>query len=206
MSGFDDFSCHLPWLGWLTAVDRVETKEVVNAVVGQLSGMSKSTDRRANLTAVIPEQREIDAPILHLSDRQRTLVQRATALLTQLAASSSETADATATLQVALHQVLDTLATTHIALITGDVALGLPIEHSAAVHQIYFAAPVHLDRHVKHYLQQSAALLAQPEGQLSLADPALQQLITTDTAVLLEALETLVRQYRQEHDQTQPQS
>jgi hypothetical protein len=201
MSGFDRFSCHLPWLGWLTAGDRVETKEVVNAVVGQLSGMSKSTDRRANLTAVIPEPREIDAPILHLSDRQRTLLQRATALLTQLAsASSSETTDAAATLRVELHQVLDSLATTHIALITGDVALGLPIEHSAAVHQIYFAAPVHLDRHLKHYLQQSAALLAQPEGQLSLADPALQQLITTDTAVLLAALETLVRQYRQESE------
>jgi hypothetical protein len=207
MSGFDGFSGYLLRLGWLTAGDRVETKEVVNAAVGQLSGMSKSTQFGANLTAAMPDQREIDAPILHLSDRQRTLVQRATALLTQLAtASSSETADATATIRVALHQVLDSLATTHIALITGDVALGLPIEHSAAVQQIYFAAPVHLDRHVKHYLQHSATLLAQPEGQLSLADPALQQLITTDTAVLLAALETLVRQYRQEHDQTQPQS
>jgi two-component system, NtrC family, sensor kinase len=201
MSGFNDIFNHLPGLGWSIVGDRVETKEVVNAVVGQLSGMSKSTDHSANLIAVMPEQREIDAPILHLSDRQRTLLQRATALLTQLAsAPSSETADAPATIRVALHQVLDTLATTHIALITGDAALGLPIAHSAAVHQIYFAAPVHVDRQLKHYLQQSAALLAQPEGQLSLADPELQQLITTDTAVLLAALETLVQQYRRESE------
>ncbi len=171
--------------------------------------MSKSTDRGANLTTVMPTQRITEPPILYFSDRQRTLLQRATALLTQLASANSSansSADAAATLQVELYQVLDTLATTHVALVTGDETWQLPIAHSAAVHQIYFAAPVHLDRQVKHYLQQSAALLAQPEGQLLWADPALQQLITTDTPVLLAALETLVRQYRQEQDETPSQS
>jgi two-component system, NtrC family, sensor kinase len=158
--------------------------------------MSKSTDRSIHANPVLHDQQEMDAAILNLSERQRRLCQRSALLLEQLA-SATTAADAQV-MRVELHQVLDTLATTHIALITGDAALDLPIAHSAAVHQIYFEPPVQLDRHLKHYLQQSAAFLAQPDGPLSLADPALQQLITTDAVVVLEALETLVSQYRQE--------
>jgi two-component system, NtrC family, sensor kinase len=155
--------------------------------------MSKSTDRSMHVNPITHDQQEMDAAIL-LSDRQRRLCQRSALLLAQLASATATDAQV---MRVELHQVLDTLATTHIALITGDAALGLPIAHSAAVHQIYFEPPVHLDRHLKHYLQQSAAFLAQPDTQLLLADPTWQQLITTDAVVLLEALETLVSQYRQ---------
>jgi two-component system, NtrC family, sensor kinase len=147
------------------------------------------------------DQREIDAAILNLSGRQRMLSQRTALLLMRLA--SATTAEAAQAIRVELCQVLDTLATTHVALMMGDATLRLPIEHSAAIDQIYFAEPVQLDRHLKHYLQQSAAFLARPDGQLSLSDPALQQLITIDAVVLLQALETLVGQYSRESEARQ---
>jgi two-component system, NtrC family, sensor kinase len=171
--------------------------------------MSNLTNIVVSSTVAIDDQREIDAAILNLSGRQRMLSQRMALLLMRLASAEAATSAATpgdaanhaGLIRQELAEVRQTLAATHAALIGGDAALRLPIEHSAAIHQIYFGAEIDLDRRLQRYVQQVAAFAAQPD--LSLADPGLQQLVAIDAVALLQALETLVGQYSRESEARQ---
>jgi diguanylate cyclase (GGDEF)-like protein/PAS domain S-box-containing protein len=149
------------------------------------------------LAQFVAAQRE-NAVIVNVSGRQRMLSQRIVLLSLRLVATPAAEREA---VRSDLHSAVELMEQSHNGLLAGDPALRLPGAPSPDVRALYFDAPADVDQQVNAYLTRARTLLAAPDATLTLDNPDLRYLQLVGPTTLLEALDSVVRQY--EHESTQ---
>lgn len=101
-----------------------------------------------------------------------------------------------------LDRVITLLEKSHNGLLFGDREADLPGSPSPTVYALYFEPPIDLDRRIRAYIDAARSLLA----EIEVADqnnPHLIYMLKAADSELLEAIDTVVRQYQEESDALQ---
>jgi PAS domain S-box-containing protein len=138
---------------------------------------------------------EADATVVNISGRQRMLSQRTTLLALRLPTTTDETL--LQQLREELREATDLMERSHLGLLNGDTALGLPGGPSQQLQALYFSGDTPLDARVKDHLAALRSVLSLSDEQLTPSQPELQGLLNGATP-LLESLNTAVTYYERE--------
>jgi PAS domain S-box-containing protein len=138
---------------------------------------------------------EADATVVNISGRQRMLSQRTTLLALRLPTTPDETLRQQ--IRAELREAVDLMERSHLGLLNGDTALGLPGRPSRQLQALYFSGDAPLDARVKEHIATLRSVLALPDEQLTPSQSGLQQLLNGATP-LLESLNTAVTYYERE--------
>ena len=145
---------------------------------------------------VIVAAQEHNANVVNVAGRQRMLSQRS-ALFAQLLTSAS--AAEWIARQLELKKALDLMERSHEALSKGDAAMDLPAPTSVELKNMYFAAPLQVDRQVREFIAMGRAVLALERSRLSSDNPDLQAMLSASSQPLLSALDAVTRRYAVEN-------
>ncbi len=145
--------------------------------------------------------RQISATVLNISGRQRMLTQRSALLSWQFVCIQDQ--QARSQVHDNLHSVIELLEKSHNALTRGDISLQLSGKLSPTIHELYFQAPLHLDRQIRDYIAAVQALLQSNTAQLTQDNQHLHYITEASGNDLQAALDAVVNQYQIESDREQ---
>ncbi len=154
-----------------------------------IAGFAVATHTVIDLLIAANQQ---SARVIEIAGGQRMLSQRISLLAVELAhARATEERE---TLRRALSDAAETMHRRHVALLTGDAALGLPALSSESVDALYFAPPYDLDLAVRTYIGAAKGFAALPESMAGPDSAFLGFLIADPRARLYQGLEAVVQQ------------
>jgi len=149
---------------------------------------------------VLTGQRKADQLLaaVHVSGRQRMLVQR-TALLAQRLVSTNEQSER-ADVRKALLDTMSFMEQSHAALVHGDKGMNLPSRLPFTVRALFFDTPTLLDTQLRNYAAEVNELARAADTEFTSENPRLAaMLIAASRGQLPEALDAVTRQYQMEH-------
>lgn len=144
--------------------------------------------------SIIVRTQDSIANVINVSGKQRMLSQRIALFATQLVALEPTDQDIT---RNTLKELIAAMRNGHRVLTTGDLSRSLPSSMGDTVQNMYFNAPMHLDKRVKEYLGLAEDVSELTESQLSTNAPAFKALLAQSPR-LLQSLNKIVNQYEQE--------
>ena len=146
-------------------------------------------------THVIVAAQEHNANVVNIAGRQRMLSQRS-ALFAQLLIGAS--AGEWTARQLELRKALDLMERSHEALSKGDAPTELPAPTSVELKNMYFAAPLEVDRQVRDFIASGRAILAVGGSALKPDNPDLRAMLSASSQPLLSALDAVTNRYAAE--------
>ena len=135
---------------------------------------------------------------INMAGQQRMLSQRI-ALMVHYLAVNVEVDDQKKT-QLELLELVNLMARSHQAFITGDVDGKVLPPNPPAVQKLYFESPTNLDQRIKIYLEQARRLAKLPEGQLHIDDSLLYSFHPFEITTLLGILDAVTSEYEKASD------
>lgn len=146
----------------------------------------------------ITNAREINAAVVNISGRQRTLSQRSALLCLQLVVT--ERKNERHCIRQKLREVAILMDKSHHALINGDSEMKLSGNMSEKLQAIYFKTPLKLDCQVRDYLANIHALLNLEDDNLTSDNLHLKYILDAAENDLLVSLDAVVSEYQRESD------
>ncbi len=151
----------------------------------------------------IAAAREINAAVVDISGRQRTLSQRLALLCLQLVLTNAQNERDTPTklldARKQLREVAALMEKSHHALINGDGNMKLS-GNMSELQAIYFKPPFRLDWQVRNYLAEIEALLNFDSAELTLDNTHLCYILNAVENDLLAGLDAAIAEYQKESD------
>jgi len=153
------------------------------------------------LDRVVTEN-EDSAALINISGRQRMLSQRITLLAetVTLNLSENEGVDERRKLLDSLNESIALMASSHEALIKGNIGMGLPAVMSAELQSLYFGPKGNLDREIGTFLNQARAFAAAPPKEQHTQNPHMLFMFRVGPGVLLRSLNDVVTQLQMESE------
>ena len=136
------------------------------------------------------------AKVVNISGRQRMLSQR----IAELSLELSRPTDADGAIAERLGAAIRLMAESHRALTHGSADLGIGEQHSFAIDDIYFNAPIHLDRQVASYLALAESYQRLPTAKRAESEE-LKGILAAAHQPILAALDLAVKQYERDSEQ-----
>ncbi len=147
-------------------------------------------------THVIVAAQEHNANVVNIAGRQRMLSQRS-ALFAQLLIGAS--AAQWSVRQLELKEALELMERSHEALSQGNAAMDLPAPSSVELRNMYFAAPLEVDRQLRAFIASGRAILAVDRSTLTPDNADLQAMLSASSQSLLSALDAVTNRYASEN-------
>lgn len=144
------------------------------------------------------EAEKASASQINASGRRRMLTQQIAEMAFALALMKEKPQQTQ--LRAELTAAASEMLALHQALIDGDAKLGLPGNPSPQLKTIYFGEPHHLDRQIEHYIASAKKVAAMQPSDLTAENSHLLDIHKAVTGPLLEAVDTVTRQYQTESE------
>ncbi len=161
-----------------------------------LASVSISTHLTASY---IVKSQELVAAVVNISGRQRMLSQRCGFLSGQIITAPDE--DKRKDIRKKLIDAIDTMETSHNALLNGDRNINIP-KPSPQVNAMFYEPPFSVDKNVRDYITGIRAIANATDTELISANNSyfMQIVNTAVISKLLDSLDAVVRQYQSESE------